>query len=143
MFSKKPADNPRPSSFKAPGAKPMAGSTFSVFGADTTIKGDVTARADLHVDGRIEGDVTCTSLVQGESSEILGAIVADSARLSGTVRGSISAGELVILKSAHIHGDVHYDALTIEQGAQVDGRFAQRSAAAAPGEYQLSVVVSD
>ena len=34
----------------------------------------------------------------------------------------------MILKSARIHGDVHYDALTIEQGAQVDGRFSPNSA---------------
>ena len=40
-----------------------------------------------------------------------------------------------MLKTARIHGDVHYDALTIEQGAQVDGRFApssHRQSAAAP-----------
>jgi cytoskeletal protein CcmA (bactofilin family) len=106
----------------------MASTTFSVLGADTRIKGDISASADLHIDGRVEGDVTCTALVQGEGSEIVGAIRAESARLSGTVRGTISARELVVLKSAHIHGDVHYDALTIEQGAQVDGRFAPRAA---------------
>lgn len=107
----------------------MASSTFSVFGADIRIKGDVAASADLHIDGRIEGDVTCSALVQGESSEIVGAVVAETARLAGTVRGTISARELVVLKTARIHGDVHYDALTIEQGAQVDGRFAPRTAA--------------
>ncbi|MEQ1541223.1 MAG: polymer-forming cytoskeletal protein [Novosphingobium sp.] len=106
----------------------MAGSTFSVFGADIRIKGDVTASADLHIDGHVEGDVTCTALVQGESSEIVGAVKAESARLSGTVRGTIAVRDLVVLKSARIHGDVHYDALTIEQGAQVDGRFAPRAA---------------
>jgi len=42
------------------------------------------------------------------------------------VTGAITARELVILKTAHIEGDVHYDALTIEQGAQVEGRFARR-----------------
>ncbi|MBK6802859.1 MAG: polymer-forming cytoskeletal protein [Novosphingobium sp.] len=106
----------------------MGGSTFSVFGPDTRIKGDVTASADLHIDGKIEGDVTCTSLVQGESSEITGAVKAESARLSGTVRGTINVRELVVLRTARIHGDVHYDSLTIEQGAQVDGRFAPRAA---------------
>jgi cytoskeletal protein CcmA (bactofilin family) len=103
--------------------------TFSVLAADIAIVGDVRARADLHVDGRIEGDVDCAALVQGEASEIVGAIRADSARLAGTVRGSIAAGSLVILKSARIEGDVSYDALTIEQGAAVDGRFAHRVAA--------------
>ena len=127
MFSKQQAAPPR-----HPAVSRVAGSTFSVFGADTAIKGDVHATADLHIDGRIEGDVTCTSLVQGESSEVIGAISADSARFSGIVRGSISVGELVILKSARIHGDVHYDALTIEQGAQVEGRFAHRVPGAVP-----------
>lgn len=104
----------------------MRGSTFSVLGADMAIKGNVTASTDLHIDGKVDGDVTCSALVQGETGEIVGAIKAESARLAGIVRGSISARELVILKTARIHGDVHYDALTIEQGAQVDGRFAPR-----------------
>lgn len=126
MFSKKPADQtaPAPSTPRAAG-KPMgAGATFSVIGADVTITGDIVASADLHVDGTIEGDIRCASLVQGEGSAIHGAVTAESARLAGTVTGSITARELVILKSARIDGDVHYDALTIEQGAQVDGRFA-------------------
>lgn len=109
----------------------MSGGTFSVLGADVTIKGDIAATADLHVDGRVEGDITCASLVQGQSSEVIGSIRAESARLSGTVRGSITASELVILKTARIDGDVHYDALTIEQGAEVDGRFQHRVPAAA------------
>ena len=120
MFSKKMETD-----MAAP-VSPRGGSTFSVFGADIAIKGDVAASADLHIDGKIEGDVTCTALVQGESSVIAGAIKAETARLAGTVRGSIDVAELVILRSARIFGDVHYDALTIEQGALVDGKFAPR-----------------
>ncbi|MBY0344178.1 MAG: polymer-forming cytoskeletal protein [Sphingomonadales bacterium] len=101
-----------------------SGSTFSVIGADVTIKGNISASADLHIDGTIDGDITCAALVQGEKSSISGAVVAESARLAGRVAGSITARELVILKTARIEGDVHYDALTIEQGAEVDGRFA-------------------
>jgi cytoskeletal protein CcmA (bactofilin family) len=100
------------------------GSTFSVIGADVTIRGDISATADLHIDGTIDGDIKCASLVQGEKSNIAGAVVAESARLAGKVTGSITARELVILRTARIEGDVHYDALTIEQGAEVDGRFA-------------------
>ncbi len=124
MFSKK-SGSPLP---RSPQGKSMANSTFSVFGPDIRIKGNVAASADLHIDGHVEGDVSCTSLVQGESGEIVGGVTAETARLSGTVRGTITVRELVVLKSARIHGDVHYDALTIEQGAQVDGRFAPRAA---------------
>jgi len=104
-----------------------ASSTFSVIGPDVSVKGDVNASADLHIDGTIEGDIKCASLVQGESSQISGSVIAESARLSGKVSGTITARELTILKSAIIEGDVHYDALTIEQGAQVEGRFAPNS----------------
>jgi len=123
MFSKKPAPITRTTP-----ANSMAtsGSTFSVIGSDVTIKGDIAASADLHVDGRIEGDIACASLVQGEGSTIVGAIEAETARLAGQVKGTITARELIVLKSARIEGDVYYDALTIEQGAQVEGRFAHR-----------------
>lgn len=120
MF-KKTAPEARPAS----PANAMAG-TFSVLGADLSVKGDITASADLHIEGKVEGDISCTSLVQGDASVITGAIIAQSARLSGTVHGAITAGHLVVLKTARIHGDVTYDALTIEQGAQVDGKFAPR-----------------
>ena len=123
------------------------GSTFSVLGADVAIKGNVEASADLHVDGVVEGDLACTSLVQGESSRIEGSIVADAARLAGTIKGTITVRELVILRSARIDGDVHYETLTIEQGANVNGRFApdaakdaRASAAPAPKPSQSAQV---
>ena len=124
MFSKKPDEY-------GPSTPPVArlagnGSTFSVIGSDVVIKGDISATVDLHIDGRVEGDIQCASLVQGEGSHIEGAITAENARLAGSVSGSITARELVVLRSARIDGDVYYDALTIEQGAEVEGRFALR-----------------
>lgn len=122
MFSKKPAQPPRN---QAP--NPMASNaTFSVIGADVVIRGNIEASADLHVDGRIEGDIACAALVQGEGSVIMGAITTRTARLAGEVKGTINSRELVILKTARIEGDVHYDALTIEQGAQVEGRLSHQ-----------------
>lgn len=100
------------------------GSTFSVIGPDVTIRGDIEASVDLHVDGRVIGDIACASLVQGDGSRIEGEVKAETARFSGEVDGSIEVKNLVVLKSAKITGDVSYETLTIEQGAQVDGRFA-------------------
>ncbi|MXP40158.1 polymer-forming cytoskeletal protein [Altererythrobacter soli] len=133
MFSKKPEQRPASGT---PRIVANNGSTFSVIGTDVTITGDISAAADLHVDGTVVGDIACASLVQGESSRIEGAIVAETARLAGAVKGTITVRSLVILKSARIEGDVHYDALTIEQGAAVDGRFAHDAggSAASPEE---------
>jgi cytoskeletal protein CcmA (bactofilin family) len=140
MFSKKSGELPSSPQASNTGRERMASksnSTFSVLGSDLTITGDIEASADLHIDGSVEGDIACSSLVQGEESRVKGAIKAETARLAGTVDGSITARELVILKTARITGDVFYDALTIEQGAQVEGRFAHRDAKAkAPGLTQ-------
>ncbi len=127
MFSKKPESTDRPS-----GNGTMAGSTFSVLGPDIAIHGDLTAIADLHLDGRIEGDISCAALVQGEASEVSGVVIAESARIAGKIKGSITASTLVILKTARIEGDVTYGSLTIEEGAQVDGKFTHRTAEAEP-----------
>lgn len=106
MFSKKPTQHPVLPAARPQANRPMSQApTFSILGADVAIKGDVIASAELHVDGKIEGDVSCASLVQG----------------------TITVGELTILKSAQINGDVFYDSLTMEPGAQVDGRLATRA----------------
>lgn len=133
MFSRKPAAPQAnlPGSMTVARTSGASGS-FSVIGSDVTIKGDISASTELHVDGTIEGDIACASLVQGETSTIKGGVKAESARLAGKVDGSIDARDLVILRTATITGDVHYDSLTIEQGAAVEGRFAPRSNGKAP-----------
>ena len=120
MFSKKPESTNRPVSNST-----MAGSTFSVLGPDIAVSGNLTAKMDLHLDGMISGDINCAALVQGEASEVTGIVVAESARVAGKIKGSITAAVLVILKSARIDGDVTYGTLTIEEGAQVDGKFTR------------------
>ena len=102
------------------------GHTFSVIASDVEITGNLSAKVDLHIDGKINGDVTCGSLVQGEGSVISGKVVAETARLSGKVEGSIEAGDLVIEASARISGDVVYQSLTIAPGGMVEGKFKHR-----------------
>lgn len=127
MFSKKPDSTER-----QPGSNMASDATFSVLGPDIAITGDLTAKADLHLDGKVGGDISCAALVQGETSEITGAVVAQNARIGGRIRGSISAEVLVIQRTARIEGDVSYGALTIEEGAQVDGKFTPRAAEPEP-----------
>ena len=94
--------------------------------SDVEITGNLSAKVDLHIDGKINGDVTCGSIVQGEGSVISGKVVAETARLSGKVDGSIEAGDLVIEASARISGDVVYQSLTIAPGGMVEGKFKHR-----------------
>ncbi len=134
MFGKSKPSPPSASTLSSGASKVASGARgtpFSVIGSDVIITGNIVATVDLHVDGRVDGDLKCANLVQGETSHIAGAVVADSARMAGHVTGSIDAKSLVILSTARISGDVSYDSLTIEQGAQVDGKLSLRSKTAA------------
>lgn len=127
MFSKKPESTAR-----ASGNSMTAEPSFSVLGPDIAINGDLTAKLDLHLDGKIHGDISCAALIQGEGSEVAGNVTAESARIAGRIKGSITAGVLVILKTARVEGDVTYGALTVEEGAQVDGKFTRQLPEAEP-----------
>jgi len=101
---------------------------LSFIGTDVVITGNMKADGDIHVDGRIEGDISCTALIQGEGGRIAGGIVADQARIAGLVDGSIEARELFLSATARVTGDIAYQSLSIETGAQIAGRFAHRPA---------------
>ena len=120
------------------GSRPAAASTFSMLGADTVITGNIAATADLHIDGRVEGDISCHALVQGEDSEIAGAIRAEAVRIAGIVQGMVAAREVVILRSARIAGDIAYDTLTMEQGARLEGRLIPNGGQVPPALTDMS-----
>jgi cytoskeletal protein CcmA (bactofilin family) len=119
-----------------------SGHTFSIIASDVEIVGNLTAKVDLHIDGMVQGDVSCGSLVQGESSVINGKVVAETARLAGKLDGSIEARDLTIEASARIAGDVVYENLTIAPGGQVEGKFKHRSASA-PNIRSATVDISN
>ena len=100
---------------------------FSVIGPDVIVTGNVTATADLHIDGRVEGDVNCASLAQGADSQIFGSVTAEQARLAGAVEGTVRVRNLTVERSAKISGDVEYENITIENGGHIDGRLKHMS----------------
>ena len=117
-----------------------ASGTFSVIGADVVITGNVSATADLHLDGSVEGDIACAALVQGGSGRIKGNVVAETARLAGTLEGSIAARDLTVERTAHISGEIAYETITIATGGHVEGRFALRGGTVLAGESPLKLV---
>ena len=105
------------------------GARFSFIGLEMDVTGDIAAGGDLHVEGKVLGDVRCASLTLGESGEIRGNIIAETARLAGLVDGAVEAGALTLDHSARITGDILYEMLTVNSGADVEGRFKRRKGA--------------
>lgn len=105
----------------APPARRAGATGFSVLGPDVVVAGNVQATADLHVEGRIEGDIDCGNLVLGAEATVKGQVRAQSARLAGAIEGSVAIRQLTIEANARIAGDVEYEAISIENGARIDG----------------------
>ena len=112
--------------------------SFSVLGAEVTVTGNLAA-ADLHLDGRIDGDVTCGALVLGADGRIAGSVTAESARIAGAIDGTVSAGALTVERTARISGDIAYQTITIEPGAQVDGQLHRTAVEAEEGTLTVEV----
>lgn len=112
---------------------------FSILGSDVTVRGDIEARVDLHIDGRVEGDIVCAALVQGTESRIKGNVNAKTARIAGTIEGSITTEELIVEGSARITGEVTYQTIAIAAGGQVDGKLTHKDTT---GQGDLKLVKS-
>jgi cytoskeletal protein CcmA (bactofilin family) len=100
---------------------------LSFIGPEVLVSGDLATDAQLHVDGRIEGNVRCQQLVQGPAGIVAGNIQADEARIAGTVEGQVNVRTLFVEASARIMGDIAYETISIDAGAQLEGRLARRA----------------
>jgi cytoskeletal protein CcmA (bactofilin family) len=94
------------------------------------IVGSVTAEGLVEVNGNIEGDLHCTSLVISPKASITGGVRAERVVVNGKVEGPIQGGEVVLKSRAHVVGDIEHNSLAIESGAYFDGR-SMRAAPAA------------
>jgi cytoskeletal protein CcmA (bactofilin family) len=86
------------------------------------IKGSVSAEGLVEVNGQIEGDVHCTSLLISPKAVINGAVEADRVVVNGKVEGPIRSSEITLKSRAHVVGDIQCQHLSIERGALFDGR---------------------
>jgi cytoskeletal protein CcmA (bactofilin family) len=135
MFSKS-RNSPNSASSAATGARHTP---FSLLGGDVFVRGDIEAGVDLHIDGRVDGNIECAGLVQGPDSRIKGHVVAKSACIAGTVEGSITTEELIVEGSARIIGDVSYLTISIATGGQIDGKLMHKEPG---GQGDLKLVKS-
>ena len=94
----------------------------SIIGEDLKITGNVTSKGEIQVDGGIEGDIHCGSLLLGDSSKIVGSVIAEDVVVRGRVEGSIRGLRVTLQAQSHVDGDIYHQSLAIEQGAYFEGK---------------------
>ncbi len=99
----------------------------SIIESDLKITGNVMSKGEIQVDGQIEGDIHCTSIIVGEEALIKGGIVSEDIVIRGRVVGSVRGTRVTLQANARVEGDVFHESLAIEQGALFEGK-SRRSA---------------
>ena len=116
-FTERPATYPSKS--LGPSASKMVP---SIIGEDLTIRGNVTCKGEIQIDGEIEGDIRCSSLLLGDKSKVTGGVAAEDVIVRGHIVGSISGLRITLQAQSVVEGDIFAQSLAIEQGAFFEGK---------------------
>jgi len=108
--------------------KPAEGST--IIGKSVTIRGELSGKEDLYMDGDIEGTITLVdaSLTVGPNARVVADIHARDVIVLGSVKGNLQAsGRVELRQSASVQGDILAARLSIEDNALLKGRVELQS----------------
>lgn len=98
-------------------------------GKSVVFKGDLSSSEDMVIDGTVEGTITVRdhALTLGPDADVRAAVVARRVTVHGAVRGSITAGEnVVLLETALVEGDITTPRIQIVDGARLVGHVNTR-----------------
>lgn len=99
----------------------------SLIGQQTEIKGDINFTGGLHIDGKIEGNISAAEssgsvLTLSDQGSIKGDVRVPNVILNGLVRGNVYAEEHIELAlNARVIGNVYYNLIEMAMGAEVNG----------------------
>jgi cytoskeletal protein CcmA (bactofilin family) len=138
------AESPNPPSAQAPVAAPVAAQPVRsaapahagavTIGASVVIKGELSAKEDLTISGRVEGKVEVHDHVVrvGREAKVNAEINARAVIVEGTVIGNINATERIeLLEHGSVEGDITSPKIAMAEGAEFRGKIDM--AAKAPG----------
>ena len=112
--------------------------SLSILAADCRLTGDIASDGEVHIDGRLDGDVLCKTLTIGETGVLTGKIGADTVRILGSVNGQVKANEVELGATARVVGDITHATLKVDAGAYVQGVFTRLPADTSPTGGQNS-----
>lgn len=95
----------------------------TIIASDVNLLGNIISEGAMDIDGRLEGNVRCKCVTIRKNGVIKGDVFADVVQVYGRVEGLIKARDVHLFASCHVEGVIMHEALTIEDGAFVDGQF--------------------
>jgi len=102
----------------------QGGAVQTIITEDVEIVGTIKAANAFRIDGKLNGDLSCSSdVIVGKNANIKGNLSVNCASIQGQVMGNIVAKDRIELKAAaRINGDVKAKRLAVEDGVSFVGK---------------------
>jgi cytoskeletal protein CcmA (bactofilin family) len=97
----------------------------TTIGKSVTIRGEVSGKEDLYMDGVVEGTISLpeSRLTVGPNARVMADMNAHDVVIYGLVEGNIRAtGRIELRESAVVRGDIIAERLSIEENASIKGK---------------------
>lgn len=98
----------------------------SYLGAGSRITGELVFPGSVELPGWVKGRVDAAAIIIQTSGEVDGELDAASIVIEGRFDGILVGGKVSLLASARVTGDITYESLSIESGADIAGRLKVR-----------------
>ena len=95
----------------------MADKTTSVITSDLKVKGNITEKESIIIDGEIEGNINAEFVETFKNSNIKGNITSKDVFIGGKLKGDINSDRVHIRKTADVDGEIKQKTLSIEEGS--------------------------
>jgi len=94
--------------------------------ADSEVEGQLRSRGAVRVEGVLRGTLHAPLLLLEPGGLVEGTVHVERIRLCGTLRGTVVAREVEVVRTAMLDAELVYDEISIERGARVRGLHRQR-----------------
>lgn len=106
---------------------------------DLTILGDLKTSGSITLDGAIEGNIYCASLLIMPNGRVSGGVVAlREVIVQGAVTGAIHSRHVTLQSSAKVEGNIFYQRIGIEMGASYEGALRRTEDEYIPDDFNAS-----
>ena len=86
-----------------------------------SLKGSISCKGELQIDGRINGNINGEKVILGPESSMDGTLTADEVVISGKFKGKIKGKSIRLDSGASVNAEIIYEILAIEDGSSVNG----------------------
>ena len=94
-----------------------------VIGSESVVRGELTSKGTVRIDGGFEGTISADCTIIGESGRVVGDITGKQLIIGGKITGNIRVTELVeIQPKGEVYGDIYTLRLTMAEGGVFEGR---------------------